>query len=188
MARLIYSAIASLDGYIEDSSGRFEWAAPDDEVHAFVNDCERDIGTYLYGRRMYDTMRFWETVATDGGQSDVARDYAAIWRSADKVVFSTTLREPSTSRTRVVSAFDAGMVRQLKADSGRDLSVGGPALAAQALDAGLVDEVGLFLHPVAVGAGKPALPLNSPLRLELAEERRFRSGVVYLRYAVSRSG
>ena len=184
MARLIYSAIASFDGYIEDASGDFTWAAPDDEVHAFVNDRERDIGTYLYGRRMYDTMRFWETASTDASQAEVSRDYAKIWRSADKIVFSTTLRQVTTERTRLEPLFDAERIRQLKADSERDLSIGGPDLAGQAIAAGLVDEVSLFLHPIAVGAGKPALPVASPFRVDLQEERRFRSGVVYVRYDV----
>jgi len=184
VARLVYSAIASLDGYIEDATGNFDWAAPDDEVHAFVNDRERDIGTYFYGRRMYETMRFWETAPTDASAPDVARDYAQIWRSADKIVFSTTLSEPVTQRTRIEPVFDPEMVRRLKAESDSDLSIGGPGLAQVALAAGLVDEVNLFLHPIAVGAGKPALPTASPIRLELREERRFRSGVVHLRYDV----
>jgi dihydrofolate reductase len=184
VARLVYSAIASLDGYIEDASGDFTWAAPDDEVHAFVNDRERDIGTYLYGRRMYYTMRFWETSSTDASQAEVSRDYAKIWRSADKVVFSTTLREATTERTRLEPVFDAGLVRRMKADAERDLSIGGPDLASQALEAGLVDEVSLFLQPIALGAGKPALPVASPFRFELHEERRFRCGVVYMRYDV----
>jgi dihydrofolate reductase len=185
VARLVYSAITSLDGYIEDARGDFSWAAPDEEVHAFVNDCERDIGTYLYGRRMYETMRFWETASFDAGESAVSRDYAEIWRRADKIVFSTTLRDPSTGRTRLEPAFGTDLVGQLKAQSERDLSVGGPDLAGQALAAGLVDEISLFLHPIAVGAGKPALPVASALRLELQEQRRFRSGVVYLRYDVA---
>lgn len=184
MARLVYSAITSLDGYIEDTTGDFSWAAPDDEVHAFVNEREREIGTYLYGRRMYDTMRFWEPAPTDDSQSAVGSDYAHIWRSAEKVVFSTTLREASTARTRIEPAFDVDAIRALKAESARDISIGGPALAAQALAAGLVEEVSLFLHPVAVGAGKPALPTESQIRLELRDERRFGSGVVYLRYDV----
>jgi len=185
VARLVYSAIASLDGFIEDTTGNFGWAAPDDEVHAFVNDREREIGTYLYGRRMYDTMRFWETALTDASASPVPHDYAQIWRNADKVVFSTTLREPLTPRTRLESAFDPDWVRRLKAESDRDISIGGPELAGLALAAGLVDELALFLHPVAVGAGKPALPTTAPIRLGLVDERRFRSGVVFLRYDVA---
>lgn len=184
MARLVYSALASIDGYIEDSAGGFDWAAPDDEVHAFVNDLERDIGTYLYGRRMYETMRFWEALPPEARRSDVSRDYATVWQGADKIVFSTTLRQTTTRRTRLEPTFDADMVRRLKAERDRDISIGGPALAAQALAAGLVDEVSLFFHPIAVGAGKPALPVATPLRLELREERRFVSGVVYLRYEV----
>lgn len=182
MARLVYSAIASLDGYTEDAAGTFDWAAPDDEVHAFVNDLERNIGTHLYGRRMYETMRYWESPPAEVSQSAVHRDYAAVWQRADKIVFSTTLRETTTKRTRLEPTFDADMVRQLKAESDRDISIGGPTLAAHALGGGLVDEVNLFLHPIAVGAGKPALPVSSPLRLQLREERRFTSGVVYLRY------
>ena len=184
MARLVYTAIASLDGYIEDADGTFDWAAPDDEVHAFVNDLERTIGTHLYGRRMYETMRFWESPPAEVSQSTVHSDYAAVWQQADKIVFSTTLRETTTKRTRLEPTFDAETVRQLKAESDGDMSIGGPTLAAHALGAGLVDEINLFLHPVAVGAGKPALPVATPLRLELGEERRFTSGVVYLRYDV----
>lgn len=186
MGRLVYSAIASLDGYIEDAAGSFDWAAPDDEVHAFVNDLERNIGTHLYGRRMYETMRYWESPPAEVSQSGVHRDYAAVWQRADKIVFSTTLRETTTKRTRLEPTFDADMVRQLKAESDRDISIGGPTLAAHALGAGLVDEVNLFLHPIAVGAGKPALQVLSPLRLELRDERRFASGVVYLRYGTRR--
>jgi len=184
VARLIYSAIASLDGFIEDATGNFEWAAPDDEVHAFVNDREREVGTYLYGRRMYETMRFWETALTDVSHDEVSRDYAQIWRGADKIVYSTTLSKPLTERTRIESAFDPERVRQWKAESPRDLSIGGPEIAQVAFAAGLVDEVHLFLHPVVIGSGKRALPTVSPIRLELREQRRFGSGVVYVRYDV----
>jgi dihydrofolate reductase len=180
MARLIYSAIASLDGYIEDADGRFEWAAPDEEVHAFVNDLERPIGTYLYGRRMYETMVYWETA--DGAGSPVTRDYAAIWRAADKVVYSRTLQAPSTKRTRIERAFEPAAIRALKQAAEEDISVGGAALAAEAFAAGLVDECHLFLHPVIVGGGKRALPDNVRARCELLDERRFASGVVYLRH------
>jgi dihydrofolate reductase len=183
VGRLIYSAIASLDGYVNDAHGRFEWAAPDAEVHAFVNDLERDTGTYLYGRRMYETMAVWETMdVTD--EPAVMRDYAAIWRAAAKVVYSTTLAAVATPGTRLERAFDAGAVRALKDASDRELSVGGPTLAAAAFAAGLVDECHLLLHPVSVGGGTPALPPGQRVRLELADERRFASGVVYLRYDV----
>jgi dihydrofolate reductase len=179
MAKLIYSAIASLDGYIEDEHGKFDWAAPDAEVHRFVNEMERPIGTYLYGRRMYETMVYWETAR---GEEPQIRDYAEIWQAADKVVYSTTLDGVSSARTRLERRFDPAAVRRLKSDAVRDLSVGGPGLAAHALEAGLVDECHLFLHPVTVGSGKPALPAG--VRLELHDERRFESGVVYVRYRV----
>ena len=182
MAKLIYSAIASLDGYIEDESGSFDWAAPDDEVHAFVNDLEREVGTYLLGRRMYETMVYWETGPPEDEASAVARDFAAIWRAADKVVYSKSLESASTARTRVEREFDPEAVRQLKASAQRDISVGGPALAAQALRSGLVDEVHLFVAPIAVGGGKPALPDGVRLELELLDERRFANGTVFLRY------
>ncbi len=179
MAKLIYSAIASLDGYIEDEHGKFDWAAPDAEVHHFVNDMERPIGTYLYGRRMYETMVYWETAPSERPES---RDYAEIWQAADKVVYSTTLKGVSSARTRLERDFDPAAVRQLKSNADRDVSVGGPGLATHALQAGLVDECHLFLHPVTVGGGKPALPAG--VRLELLGERHFESGVVYLSYRV----
>ena len=184
MAKLIYSAIASLDGYVEDSAGRFEWAAPDEEVHAFVNDLERPFGTYLYGRRMYETMVFWEMAPTGDDQSAVFRDYTEIWREADKVVFTRTLRAPSSARTRIERTFDPAAVSALRASSARDLSVGGPELAGHALGAGLVDEVHLFLGPIVVGGGKRALPADVRVELELLDERRFRSGTVHLHYRV----
>ena len=180
MARLIYAALASLDGYVEDEHGKFDWAAPDEEVHAFVNDLERTVGTYLYGRRMYETMAAWETMADD---APVMRDYAEIWRATDKVVYSTTLAEVSSERTRIERDFDPEAVRRLKEAAERDLTIGGAELAGVALGAGLVDEVGLFLNPVIVGAGKPALPAGVRLALELVEERRFAGGVVYVRYS-----
>ncbi len=184
MARLIYSAIASLDGYVADEQGNFEWAAPDEEVHAFVNDLERPIGTYLYGRRMYDVMAAWETMPTDAGQPGVMRDFAQIWRAADKVVYSTTLEEVSTARTRVEREFDADAIGRMKDAADRDLSVGGPGLAGQALKAGLVDELQLFLVPAVVGGGTRALPDGVRLDLDLLDERRFGSGMIYLRYHV----
>lgn len=184
MAELIYSAIASLDGYVEDEQGKFDWAAPDEEVHAFVNDLERSIGAYLYGRRMYETMLFWETVSTDD-RSPVAGDYAEIWRAAEKIVYSRTLRTASSARTRFERDFDPGAIRELKKASERDISVGGAELAGEALAAGLVDECQLFLVPIVVGGGKRALPDKVRLRLELLDERRFTSGVVYLRYGIT---
>jgi dihydrofolate reductase len=184
MARLIYSAIASLDGYVADEQGNFEWAAPDEEVHAFVNDLERPIGTYLYGRRMYDVMAAWETMPTDPGQPAAMRDFAQIWRAADKVVYSTTLEDVSTARTRVEREFEADAVGRMKETADRDLSVGGPGLAGHALKAGLVDELQLFLVPAVVGGGTRALPDGVRLDLDLLDECRFGSGVIYLRYRV----
>jgi dihydrofolate reductase len=182
MAKLVYSAIASLDGYIEDADGRFDWAAPDEEVHRFVNDLERPIGTYLYGRRMYDTMVFWENRELLADESAVMRDYAAIWQAADKVVYSRTLESAASARTRIERAFEPEAVRAMKTAAAGDISVGGADLAGQALAAGLVDECQLLLGPIAVGGGKPALPAGVRIRLELLDERRFASGVVYLRY------
>jgi dihydrofolate reductase len=186
MARLIYSAISSLDGYVEDEHGKFEWAAPDDEVHAFVNELERPIGTYLYGRRMYETMRFWETVGASADEPAVIRDFAELWRAADKVVYSRTLQEVSSARTRIEREFDPAAVRRLKETADRDITIGGPELAGQAIAAGLVDECHLFLHPVLVGGGKPSLPAGVRGQLELLDERRFASGVVYLHYRFGR--
>jgi dihydrofolate reductase len=182
MAELIYSAITSLDGYVADEEGKFDWAEPDDEVHAFVNDLERPIGTNLYGRRMYEVMAYWETAHTVPDQPPEILDYAEIWRAADKVVYSTTLEEASTARTRIEREFDPDAVQRMKADAERDLSIGGPTLAAQAIAAGLVDELHLFVAPVVVGGGTRSLPDGVRWDLDLADERRFRNGVVYLRY------
>jgi dihydrofolate reductase len=184
MAKLIYSAIASLDGYVADEQGNFDWAAPDDEVHAFVNDLERPIGTYLYGRRMYETMVFWETVSTGLDQPAVNRDFAQIWRAAEKIVYSRTLHATSSMRTRIEREFDPGGIRRLKESSRRDITVGGSGLAGEAIAAGLVDECHLFLTPIVVGGGKRALPDNVRAQLELLAERRFRGGVVHLHYGV----
>jgi dihydrofolate reductase len=184
MAKLIYSAIASLDEYVADEEGKFDWAAPDDDVHAFVNDLERRIGTYLYGRRVYETMVFWETVSTGPDQSAATRDYAGIWRAAEKVVYSRTLESVASARTRIERDLDADAVRRLKESSAADITVGGAELAGQALAMGLVDELQLFLGPVVVGGGKRALPTGLRTRLELLDDHRFRSGVVYLRYRV----
>jgi dihydrofolate reductase len=182
--RLIYSAIASLDGYIEDQTGAFDWAAPDDEVHAFVNDLERPVGTYLCGRRMYETMVYWETAHTLPDLSPVARDFTAIWQAADKVVFSKTLGAVSSARTRIERSFDPETIRRLKATAEHDVTVGGADLAGQAMVAGLVDELQLFSVPVLVGGGKRSLPRDVRVDLELLDSRRFDSGVVFQRYAV----
>jgi dihydrofolate reductase len=185
MAKLIFASIASLDGYTEDVTGAFDWAAPDAEVHTFVNDLERPIGTYLYGRRMYETMVYWEGAPTSGDHEPAVLDFAAIWQAAEKVVYSTTLEAPASARTRIERAFDPEAIRALKAGAERDISIGGPALGAAALRAGLVDELHLFLAPIAVGAGKPALPGDLRLPLELLDERRFAGGTVHLHYRVS---
>jgi dihydrofolate reductase len=182
MAKLIYSVIASLDGYIEDADGTFEWAAPDEEVHAFVNDLERPVGTYLYGRRMYETMLFWESPPDLAAEPPVVRDFAAIWQAADKIVYSKAMQTVRSANTRIERDFDPEAVRQLKATARRDLTVGGPELAAQAIEAGLVDEYQLFLVPVVVGGGKRSLPDNVRLNLELLDERRFGNGTAYLHY------
>ncbi len=182
MAKLIYSAIMSLDGYVADEEGNFDWAAPDEEVHRLVNDLERPVGTYLYGRRMYEVMVYWETADTLRDQPPFIRDFAEIWQAADKIVYSKTLETAASARTRIERDFDPETVRQLKVSAGRDITVGGPELAAQAIRAGLVDELQLFVAPVVVGGGKRSLPNDVHLKLELLDERRFGSGVVYLRY------
>ena len=182
MAKLIYSAIASLDGYTADEEGKFDWAAPDEQVHAFINDLERPVGTHLLGRRMYETMAVWETDDTLAAGSEITRDFARIWQEADKVVYSRTLGTPSTRRTRIERDFDPGAVRSMKAAAGRDLAVGGPELAAHAFRAGLVDECHLFVAPMIVGGGRRALPEGVRLELELLGERRFDGGMVHLRY------
>ena len=179
MAKLIYSAIASLDGYVADEDGRFDWAAPGEEVHSFINDLERPVGTYLYGRRMYEVMAVWETLVDD---APAMRDFAQIWRTADKVVYSRTLEGVSSARTRLERDFDPEAIRQLKSAAARDIGVGGSELAGQAIRAGLVDEIQLFLTPILVGGGTPALPDDVRVKLELLDERRFADGVVYLHY------
>jgi dihydrofolate reductase len=183
MAELVFAAITSLDGYVADDSGNFDWAAPDETVHAFVNDLQRSIGTYLYGRRMYDVMQVWQTMPAS--DSAAMNDYAEIWRAADKVVYSTTLTEPSTPRTRIERSFDPDAIRRLKESAATDISIAGPDLAAQAIRAGLVDQIGLFLNPIIVGTGNAALPRDVVQRLDLIDERRFASGVVYLSYRVT---
>jgi dihydrofolate reductase len=184
MAKLIYSAITSLDGYVADEDGNFDWTAPDEEVHAFVNDLERPVGTYLYGRRMYEVMAVWETAHTFADQRPVMQDFAAIWQAADKIVYSKTLETVSGARTRIERDFDPEAVRQMKARAERDITVGGSDLAAQAIKAGLVDECHLFLTPIVVGGGKQSLPSNLRLKLELLDERRFGNGVVHLHYRI----
>jgi dihydrofolate reductase len=179
MAKLIYSAIASLDGYVADADGAFDWSAPDEEVHAFVNDLERPVGTYLYGRRMYEVMVAWETI---DDESPVARDFAELWRAADKIVYSRTLEAVASARTRIERAFEPEAIGRMKASAARDIGVGGSELAGQALKAGLVDELHLFLTPFVVGGGKPALPDHLRLELELLDERRFANGTVHLHY------
>ncbi len=182
MAKLIYSAITSLDGYVADQDGNFDWAEPDEEVHAFVNDLERSVGTYLYGRRMYEVMVYWETAHTVADQPPVVQDFAKIWEAADKIVYSKSLERVTSARTRIERGFDHEAVRQLKARAVRDITVGGPELAAQAIRAGLVDEYHLFVTPILVGGGKQSLPSGVRLELELLDERRFGNGVVHLHY------
>jgi dihydrofolate reductase len=181
MAKLIYSAITSLDGYVADIEGRFDWAEPDEEVHTFFNDLERPVGTYLYGRRLYEVMVAWETLTLDD-QPPFMQDFAEIWRAADKIVYSKTLEATSSARTRIEGDFDPDVVREMKSSAGRDITVGGPTLAAHAFKAGLVDECHLFLAPIVVGGGTQSLPSNVRLKLELIDERRFGNGMVYLRY------
>jgi dihydrofolate reductase len=181
MVKLIYSVITSLDGYVADEEGKFDWGEPDEEVHAFVNDLERPVGTYLYGRRMYEVMAAWETIPL-ADQPPFIRDFAEIWQAAEKIVYSKTLDTVSTRRTRIERDFDPAEVRQMKASEGRDLVVGGPDLAAQAITAGLVDEWHLILAPIVVGGGNQSLPDGVRLDLELLDERRFRNGMVYLNY------
>ena len=188
MAKLLYSALMSLDGYVADSEGSFDWAAPDEEVHRFANDLERPIGTHLYGRRMYEVMFAWETMGTERDAPPYIQDYASIWRAAEKVVYSTTLMSVSSARTRIEQAFDAAAVGEMKARAERDLAIGGPTVAAQAFRAGLVDECHLFVAPVVVGGGLAALAEGVRLELSLVDERRFGNGMVYLRYGVRVGG
>jgi dihydrofolate reductase len=184
MVKLIYATIASLDGYVADEDGEFGWAAPDEQVHAFINDFERQLGTYLYGRRLYEVMRYWETVDTTGGRPSVEQDYAQIWQATEKIVYSRTLRNVSSARTRIERDFDAEAIRREKAQARSDIGVGGPGLAARALEAGLVDELRLFVVPIVVGGGTQALPDHVRLGLELLDERRFDGGMVYLHYRI----
>lgn len=186
MAKLIYTAITSLDGYVCDSAGKFEWAAPDPEVHAYVNELERPIGTYLYGRRLYETMVYWESAHTQRDRPAVEQDYTRIWQAADKVVYSRTLSTVSSARTRLEREFDPAAIARLKASASSDVSVGGAELAGRAIAAGLVDECHLFLHPIVVGGGRRALPTGAHWKLELCDERRFASGVVHVHYRAAR--
>ena len=184
-SRLIYSLSASLDGFMEDEQGNFDWGAPDDEVHSFINDQLRPVGTYLFGRRMYETMAVWDTM---DDEHPAMREFAEIWRSADKIIYSRTLDAVTTRRTRLEREFDPDAILRLKESAERDIEVGGPSLAVDAFRAGIVDEVRLFVVPVVVGGGKPALPRGVRLDLELLEERRFAGGTVYLRYRCLGSG
>jgi dihydrofolate reductase len=188
MAKLIYSVISSLDGYIEDAEGKFDWAEPDEEVHAFGNDLERKIGTYLLGRRMYETMVFWERPPNLAAQPLFVQDFAEIWQRADKIVYSRTLQSASSAKTRIEREFDPEAVRQLKLTAGADITVGGAELAARAIEAGLIDEYSLFLVPFVVGGGKRSLPASVHVNLELVHERRFRNGTVYLHYRTLSNG
>jgi dihydrofolate reductase len=185
VAQLIYSAIASLDGYVEDQRGTFDWAAPDEEVFSLINELERPVGTYLYGRRMYETMVYWERAHLAPGQSKVELDFSEIWQAAEKVVYSRTLASVSSARTRLERDFDTEAVRDLKLGSEHDISLGGANMAAQALRAGLVDELQLFAVPIVVGGGKHWLPDELRIALELVEVRQFANGVVYLRYSTA---
>ncbi len=185
MAKLIYSMLMSLDGYVEDADGQFGWGVPEDEeVHTYVNELASSLGTYLYGRRMYETMVFWETADTNPDQPKFVLDWTRQWKAAEKVVYSKTLTEPRSARTRIERVFEPDAVRRLKAEAGHDISVDGPELAAQALRAGLVDEVHMIVCPVVVGGGKQFFPVGVRLDLTLLEERRFGNGVVVLKYAV----
>lgn len=184
MAKLIYVSNVSLDGYIEDEHGSFDWGAPEDDFFAFITDLMRPVGTYLYGRRLYDMMAVWETDPALAAQSELRADFANVWQAAEKVVYSTTLDAVSTARTRLEHNFDPASVRDMKASATSDLTVGGAHLAAQAFKARLIDECHLFIHPVLLGGGKPALPKGTRSELELLDDRRLSSGVVYLRYGI----
>lgn len=182
MAKLIYIANMSLDGYTEDAHGVFEWTAPSDEVFAFITDLLRPLGTHLYGRRMYETMAVWETDPALAAQSELMTDFANVWQAADKIVYSSSLDAVSTAHTRLEHRFDPGALRDMKNSAASDLTIGGPTLAAQAFGAGLVDECHLFVYPLTVGDGKPAFPSDARVPLVLLDERRFGNGVVRLRY------
>jgi dihydrofolate reductase len=185
MAKLIYVTNVSLDGYIEDENGSFDWTEPEDDFFAFITDLVRPVGTYLYGRRLYDAMAVWETDPSLAARSELMADFANVWQAADKVVFSTTLDAASTARTRLERSFDPTSVRDLKASATSDLTIGGAHVAGHALDAGLVDELHLFIHPIVVGGGKPGLPSNVRFDVELLDHRRFSNGVLYLSYRIA---
>jgi dihydrofolate reductase len=182
MAKLIYAMNTSLDGYINDEEGKFDWSEPDEELHRFFNELERPLGTHLYGRRLYETMSYWQDPGDLTEQPDYIRDFAEIWRNTDNVVYSRTLDSASTPRTRIERELDPAAVRRMKESAEPDLSVGGPGLAADALRAGLVDELHQVLHPIVVGGGTPWLPAGLRLELELLDERRFAGGAVHLHY------
>jgi dihydrofolate reductase len=184
MAKLIYAAISSLDGYVADSEGNFDWSMPSEEVHRFVNNLERRIGTYLYGRRMYEVMRYWETASTGNGEPSAGQEFAKMWQATDKIIYSRSLENVSTARTKLEREFDPAVIRRMKADASRDIAVSGPTIAGQAMKLGLVDECHLFISPIVVGGGTPALPDNVRIQLELLDERRFGNGVVHLHYRV----
>jgi dihydrofolate reductase len=181
MVRLIYSTLSSLDGYIADARGNFDWGEPDEEVHSFVNDLTRPVGTYLYGRRLYEVMLAWEDLNLEG-EPHYIREFAEIWQGADKIVYSSSLANVSSARTRIEREFDPESISRIKAQAERDITVGGAELASHAFRAGLVDECHLFLAPIVVGGGKQSLPDNVRVELELLDERRFGNGFVYLRY------
>lgn len=188
MAKLIYAALTSLDGYVADEAGNFDWAVPDEEVHAFINDLERPIGTYLYGRKMYETMAVWEPPEAIHERTPAMLDFARIWQAADKIVYSKTLQATTTAKTSLVREFDPEAVLQLKSESKLDLAVGGPTLAAHAIRAGLVDEFHVFVAPIIVGGGNPFLPRSVRMTLELLDELRFGNGMVHLRYRPTTPG
>lgn len=182
MARLIYTSNLSLDGYTEDMDGNFDFTDPNDDVFIFISNLIRATGTHLYGRRMYETMMVWETDPNLAAESPLRRNFAEIWQAADKIVYSRTLEAVSTRKTQIEGNFDPTAIRQLKETAEQDIHIGGPELAAHAFRSGLIDECHLFIAPVILGGGKPCLPANVRLELELLEERRFANGVVFLRY------
>jgi dihydrofolate reductase len=184
MGKLIFSGITSLDGYIEDDQGNIDWGMPDEEVSSFINDLQRPIGTYLYGRRIYETMVYWETAHNLANQSPSERAFAEIWQAADKIVYSTSLNTVTSAKTRIERSFDPATILAMKSASETDITVNGPNLAAQALKAGLVDEYQVFVTPVVLGGGKPSLPLDVRFNCELVSERRFQSGVMFLHYRI----